>query len=97
MEIIWFEVEEFQNKKIPKWQRSAAISSDGVVFVPSAIAGDEQEVYLCTLFDSTPSLRYLDHIYVPTNWLTEEFPNTTEACKQTELKLRQAMKSNKSE
>jgi len=93
MQLNWFEVENSVGKKSPRWQRSVAITSDGTVFIPSAIAGNEHEVFLCTLSDGTPSLNYLNHIYVPTSWLAQEFPDTKETCEVIELNIRKFSES----
>lgn len=76
----WIEVENPAGKKIPKWKRSAGLSSDGVVFVPAAMTGNESEVFLCAGYDGTPVVQYLNHVYVPADWLAVEFPKTAEVC-----------------
>lgn len=76
----WIEVANPDGKKIPKWKRSAGLSSEGVVFVPAAMTGNESEVLLCAGYDGTPVVHYLNHIYVPAEWLAAEFPKTAEIC-----------------
>jgi hypothetical protein len=38
----------------PKWARRDAIDSDGVIYVPAAVAGGEREIFLCASWDRTP-------------------------------------------
>ena len=86
----WIEFESPAGKKIPKWERSAGLSSDGVVFVPAAMTGNESDVFLCTCYDSTPVVQYLNHIYVPADWLAVEFPKTAEICQIISKSVRKA-------
>ncbi len=79
-DIEWIEVENSTNKKIPRWQRTTGLSSDGVVFVPAALAGNEREAFLCAGYDGTPVATHLDHFYVPADWLAAEFPKTADLC-----------------
>jgi hypothetical protein len=88
MAFTWYEVPQPEGKKLPKWTRSAAISDDGKVFIPCAIGGDEQEVFLCTLYDHTPSVEYLNHHYVPSDWLAKEFPDAKETAEFIASKIR---------
>ena len=76
----WVEMENPEGKKIPKWKRSAGFSNESTVFVPAAIAGSENEVYLCAAYDGTQTVTYLNHIYVPAEWLGSEFSDTAAIC-----------------
>lgn len=75
----WFEVEN-PASKLPKWKCTVGLSGSGAIFVPAAIAGSESNVFLCTYYDGTPSAQHLNHIYVPADWLSREFPETAELC-----------------
>ncbi len=44
--MIWVEMANDSGPKAPKWARSAALSDEGRVFAPAAIAGDEMLVFL---------------------------------------------------
>lgn len=85
----WFEVENPENKKIPKWKRSVGLSEEGVVFVPAAMTGNESEVFLCAGYDGTTVVQYLNHVYVPAGWLAAEFPKTAEICEIINKKVRE--------
>lgn len=78
--MIWLESENVVGKNFPKWVRSVGISEDGTVFVPAAIAGNEQEVFLCTAYDGAAVATYRNHVFVPATWLAKEFPDAKELC-----------------
>ncbi|WP_202862825.1 hypothetical protein [Microbulbifer sp. A4B17] len=62
----WFSVKNSAIKGFPEWVRSFGIDEEGIVFVPAAMAKvEENEVYLCTLSDGTPSVMYKKHCFVP--------------------------------
>lgn len=82
--MIWLETENPSGKKMPKWIRSLGISDDGVVFVPAAIGGNEQNVFLCTAYDGASAATYRNHVFVPSTWLSKEFPDTRELCEVME-------------
>lgn len=44
------------------------------------MTGNESEVFLCAGYDGTPVVQYLNHVYVPADWLAIEFPKTAEIC-----------------
>lgn len=50
------------------------------MFVPAAIAGNEQKVVLCAAYDGTSVAHIHNHAYVPASWLSSEFPDTRELC-----------------
>lgn len=85
----WIEVENSEGKKISKWKRSVGLSNEGVVFVPAAMTGNESDVFLCAGYDGTSVVQYLNHIYVPADWLAAEFPKTAEICKIISDKVRE--------
>lgn len=85
----WFEVENPPGKRHPKWFRSAGLSDEGVVFLPGAIGGDEKKVTLCAVYDGTPIVQYLKHVYLPAQWLAKEFPKVKEVCERFEARVRE--------
>lgn len=84
MNVIWLECPNTGDKKVPKWMMTLGISDSGVIFVPAAITGREQEVFLCTAYDGTPHAKYRNHIFVPSTWLSTEFPKSRELCETME-------------
>ncbi|MBT0624490.1 hypothetical protein KIH32_11280 [Pseudomonas fluorescens] len=78
--MIWLEIESPEGKKIPKWMRTLGISNEQTIFVPAAIGGNELTVSLCTAYDGTSMHTYRNHIFVPSTWLSEEFPAARELC-----------------
>lgn len=93
--MIWIEAENTTNKQIPKWCRTSGMSKDNIVFVPAGVGGiDEKQVHLCSLYDSTPCVVYLNHYYVPAKWLGEEFPEIKEHCEMIEIWTRDYIAKN---
>lgn len=77
----WIEYEQNDGKHIPAWMRTLGVSEEtGEVFVPAAMAGNEQNVLLCTAYDGTIVASNHNHVYVPASWLSREFPDTKELC-----------------
>jgi len=85
----WIETENNTGKRWPKWQRTAAISDDGVVFVPGGMLGNESEVLLCAGYDGVPMAIHLKHLYVPAQWMAKEFPKSAEVCELIERKVKE--------
>lgn len=85
----WLTVENPPNhKKLPAWQRSAAINDNGVVFAPAIICDNENKVFLCAGFDGEQCLMNDGHVYFRTSWLKQEFPDTKDIMEQIESKMR---------
>lgn len=76
--------------KAPKWQRLAAVADDGTVFVPAAIAGNEQMIFLIAGWDgNVPVVSNRKHLYVPARWLAKERPDIADVCLFIESKCHQ--------
>lgn len=82
--MIWLEIENPEGKKIPKWIRTLGISTEQTIFVPAAIGGNEMTVSLCTAYDGTAMVTYRNHVFVPSAWLSKEFPDARELCEVME-------------
>ncbi|AZZ76948.1 MULTISPECIES: hypothetical protein [unclassified Pseudomonas] len=91
----WISIEQAERKKIPEWARSIGITDDGRVFVPAAIGGTEQEVYLCLAYDGTECVQYLKHYFVPVDWMASEFPHTKELCHQMLMTAQRILRESK--
>ena len=87
----WLETEAPAGKKIPRWIRSIGIASNGDVYVPAAAGGNEQEVVLCTAYDGTTYVNYLNHAFVLSTWLSREFPASAEVCSHMEAAAERAL------
>lgn len=85
----YIELTQPAGKKIAKWKRTVCISDDGVIFVPSCLASSDTEIMLCASFDGTPVVNYLNHVFVPSTWMSAEFPETREVCSIIETKVRE--------
>ncbi|WP_146038376.1 hypothetical protein [Pseudomonas sp. FW300-N1A1] len=87
----WLELESPAGKKIPRWKRSIGVASNGGVYVPAAAGGNEQEVVLCTAYDGTTYVNYLNHAFVLSTWLKREFPESTDVCLLMEVAVQRAL------
>jgi hypothetical protein len=79
--IRWCVIENPPGRDIPEWQRTAAIDSKGVVFAPAAFSDrPESHVMMCVMFDGVDAIQDNGHLYVPAEWIKNEFPEMTELC-----------------
>ena len=91
----WISIEQPEGKKILEWARSIGVTDDGRVFVPAALGGSEQEVFLCLAYDGTECFEYLKHYYVPVDWMAAEFPKTKELCQQMLMCAQRVIRENR--
>ncbi|MGE8407307.1 MULTISPECIES: hypothetical protein [Pseudomonas] len=91
--ITWFAADNPEKKRIPEWRRSCGFSDKGTIFVPAAMAGDETEfnVMLCAQGDRQPLAIHLDHYFVCSTWLKQEFPKHLELIEIIENRVHQAI------
>lgn len=90
VEVHWFEFGP-PDTDIPAWKRTAGVAQEGRIFVPAAMAGNEDEVHRCTMYDGTPTATYHGHIFVPADWLSKEFPDTKEMCDVVRAAMRRTI------
>ena len=62
------------------WERSVAVNKQGILFVAATFGGEEQEVVVLTLRKLTPALVCFGHVYVPVDWLLDNFPVSRHRC-----------------
>jgi len=55
-------------------QMEAFVTDCGIVFLPAAFFGNEQEIFLCCGYDSAEVVRHEGQIYAEADWLAAEFP-----------------------
>lgn len=85
----WIEFVLPQASDRTNWKRTIGICDEtGRIMVPAAMAAREEEVLMCARFDATPTARYKDHLYVPSTWLANEFPDCAELCAAAEAGAR---------
>jgi hypothetical protein len=82
-----------QRRKMPRWARRAALSHEGVVYLPGLLAASEMEVFLCAGFDRTSVLFDGTHGYYPADWIAREFPRAAEAADTASRKVRELFAS----
>jgi hypothetical protein len=84
----WFAVKRPQGTREPQWKFCAAIDAEGIVFAPAAIAGNEQAVLLCAAYDGVSAVINKRHVYLPTTWLANEYPDTADVFRRIEQRVR---------
>jgi hypothetical protein len=67
-------VQKSPRKRLAAWQTRAGLAEDGTVYLPAAICGNEQQVFMCATWDGVPLLSWGGHVYLPSDWLAEEYP-----------------------
>lgn len=78
--IEWLEVPNPQGANIPAWKRSVGLDGTGTLLIPAAIAGNEERVLLCAMYDGTKYVNFKNHAYLPSDWLAREFPECRDIC-----------------
>ena len=76
IDVEWFENGAKGN--FPKYMRLIGKGSDGTVYLPIDIS-NERNAFLLAL-DDRVGVTYQEHIYVPSTWLSETFPQCKEVC-----------------
>jgi hypothetical protein len=84
----WVEIEQPQGAAVPLWQRSGAIAEDGTVFIPAAITGSEKDVVARANTASITVVTYLEHSFVPAEWMGKEFSALKKMCDLMDAKVK---------
>lgn len=90
----WFSAPKPEGTKLPEWARSYGIAENGQVFVPAAIGGKESDVVMCLGYEGTEHRVYLDHTFVPADWLASEFPESRELCEKIVMDAQAHIRAN---
>jgi hypothetical protein len=76
-------------QKVPKWKRSAGLAPDGVIYAPAAIAGNELAVTMAAQWDGVASVLHSRHVYLPTSWLRQEYPDIADVFDLIEKRVKE--------
>lgn len=87
IDLRWCTVDDL-GRRISGWARSAALATDGTVFVPAAIVG-EADAVLSAGFDGVTIVRYRNHAFVPATWLRTEYPKAADLILKIERGVRE--------
>lgn len=90
-EITWMEFEQSVDRHFPQWKRRVAIDSNGDVYLPAAMAGDENQVILEASYDASKFLMREGHYYVSSEWLSRAYPSLGAAITIAEMKAKNKM------
>jgi hypothetical protein len=86
--IVWLEPAKTV-ARVPKWLTTAGMSDSGTVFVAARVAGNELAVTLAAQFDGVPAALYRRHVFLPVDWLAQEYPATADDLKVVERRVRE--------
>ena len=75
-------------KGVPKYAMRAYLSDRGRVFVAARVTGNEKKALLCASFDGVEFVTD-GGVYLPVDWLVEEYPETAENLRAVEAKVRE--------
>ena len=84
----WVEIEQPKGSSVPLWQRCGGVAEDGVVFIPAAVTGNEQDVEARAKASGTTVVNHLDHLFVPATWMAVEFSALKQLCELMETKVK---------
>jgi hypothetical protein len=80
MSKIIFSVAADMQGKAPRWVGTAHMDQNGTVYAAAAMVGNELAVTLAAMFDGTPTVLYRRHVFLPVNWIAENYPDWAEIC-----------------
>jgi hypothetical protein len=78
-----------QGKRVPAWARRSALAADGTVFVTGAVTGSEMDAFLSAGYDGLAIVRDGEHVYLPADWLRQEYPNSASLVTKIERATRE--------
>lgn len=68
--------------KKDQWLTNVGFSRSGELFVPAVLHSNNENIaFLCANRDGVPTVRYLDHLFVPISWIESERKNDIEVMK----------------
>jgi hypothetical protein len=87
----WLFAGELSDPSYPPWDRMAAITTEGAVFVPARLAGEDQEaVRGRALRDNEPVLFRAGHVFVRADWVRRVAPASVPTVDTIVPKIRRA-------
>jgi hypothetical protein len=60
----------------------------GTVFIPAAIAGNEDMATFAAMADGVPCVEDSGHVYLPSGWIARECPRVADVCELIERQVR---------
>lgn len=91
-DLCWITASNPPGHNKPRWMLSAAVDSEGTVFAPAVITGNEQKALLCAIWDGgVPLVSNDGHPYLPVRWLAAYCPEEANLCMLIERKVKAAI------
>ena len=83
----WIIVDAPENAKMPKWARRGYVDEEGEVFLPTALACNEDAILMAASWDGVPLLSDSGRTYGPLSWLAREYPQFSANWTKTEKNI----------
>ncbi len=86
----WYVTQNTSDSRYPEWARSFAITEDGLILLPAALADAENEAMIAISAceqTGSPTTAYLGHLYVSSTWLKSEYPDIAELVTELEADI----------
>ena len=76
-ELVALEFDKIEGIDAPQHVRTVLFESDSKdgIYMPAAVLGDEQAIYLAAMFDGVATCIHLGHVFVPASWIEREYPS----------------------
>lgn len=74
----WYVTQNTSDTRYPEWARSFAITEDGLILLPAALADADNEAMIAISAceqTGSPTTAHLGHLYVSSTWLKAEYPD----------------------
>jgi hypothetical protein len=82
-------------KGVSRWLVTAFIGEDGTVFIAARVAGNEHRIVLSAMFDGVDCVIHRHHVYLPVDWMAENFPEGADTYRMVEARVRQKLGAQK--
>lgn len=80
-------MENPRGKRVPKWARSAILNTDGEIYVPALMGGNELQISASAAWDGVAMMALARHPFVPLTWLAREKPVDEELWQKVRQKV----------
>lgn len=84
--VTWYEAgKPDPDKRAPAWARTFGIASDGTVYAPAALSGDEGATLKQAAVGGVSAAMNNDHAFLPVPWMVRNHPHDPEVIRVCRL------------
>ena len=84
--IKWYSMPNNGGKKVPEHLVTLGITDDNKVYVSAGLTGDEIVALANACWDGIPFIPYLDHAFLPLDWIIKNYPMYNELYDKIKIK-----------